>query len=173
MMLPCSDEVRHMTDESIAPFHRNPKGLPRKQRQHECSSKANRKLIERNPPSSSSEIDLESLHQTLLLGMEFDKDWFEDHEEGMLWIRGKHGARMAQELENLDEKAASFKTDSRPLRSRTEGESVKTTDYISLDQIHASPKLSPMPCRLEAGFSGVGRWNSYDFLAICHDIFTL
>ncbi|VEL40340.1 unnamed protein product [Protopolystoma xenopodis] len=33
-------DVRHMTDESLAPFHRNRGRLPRKPRQHESSSKA-------------------------------------------------------------------------------------------------------------------------------------
>ncbi|VEL43451.1 unnamed protein product [Protopolystoma xenopodis] len=32
-------DVRHMTDESLAPFHRNRGRLPRKPRQHESSSK--------------------------------------------------------------------------------------------------------------------------------------
>ncbi|VEL28069.1 unnamed protein product [Protopolystoma xenopodis] len=53
-----SDDVRHMTDESLAAFHRNRRGLPRKQRQHESSSKANRQLVKRNPPSSSGGTDL-------------------------------------------------------------------------------------------------------------------
>ncbi|VEL11625.1 unnamed protein product [Protopolystoma xenopodis] len=38
-----------MTYESLAPFHRNRRRLPRKQRQHESSSKANRQLVKRNP----------------------------------------------------------------------------------------------------------------------------
>ncbi|VEL36302.1 unnamed protein product [Protopolystoma xenopodis] len=53
-MIPCSDDVRHMTDESLVPFYRNRKRLLRKQRQHESFSKANRQLVKRNPPSSSS-----------------------------------------------------------------------------------------------------------------------
>ncbi|VEL25028.1 unnamed protein product [Protopolystoma xenopodis] len=57
-MVPRSDDVRHMTDESLAPFHRNRRSLPRKQRQHESSSKANRQLVKRNPPSSSGGTDL-------------------------------------------------------------------------------------------------------------------
>ncbi|VEL38682.1 unnamed protein product [Protopolystoma xenopodis] len=57
-MIPCSDEVRPVTDESLAPFHRNRRRLPRKQRQRECSSKANRRLVKRNPPSSSGRTDL-------------------------------------------------------------------------------------------------------------------
>ncbi|VEL27117.1 unnamed protein product [Protopolystoma xenopodis] len=52
-MLPRSDDVRHMTVENLAPFHPNRKRLPRKQRQHESSIKANRQLVKRNPPSSS------------------------------------------------------------------------------------------------------------------------
>ncbi|VEL25366.1 unnamed protein product, partial [Protopolystoma xenopodis] len=44
-----------MTDESVAPFYRNRKRLPRKQRQHECSSKSNRQLVKRNRPSSSGD----------------------------------------------------------------------------------------------------------------------
>ncbi|VEL41733.1 unnamed protein product [Protopolystoma xenopodis] len=52
-MLPRSDDVRHMTDES-----RNRSRLPRKQRQHESSSKANRQLVKRSPPSSSGGTDL-------------------------------------------------------------------------------------------------------------------
>ncbi|VEL32519.1 unnamed protein product [Protopolystoma xenopodis] len=47
-----------MTDESLAPFHRNRRRLPRKRLQHESSSKANRQLVKRNPPSSSSGTDL-------------------------------------------------------------------------------------------------------------------
>ncbi|VEL16457.1 unnamed protein product [Protopolystoma xenopodis] len=42
-----------MTDESLAPFNRIRRRLPRKQRPHESSSKANRQLVKRNPPSSS------------------------------------------------------------------------------------------------------------------------
>ncbi|VEL32279.1 unnamed protein product [Protopolystoma xenopodis] len=57
-MLPRSDAVRHMTDESLTPFHRNRKRMPRKQRQHESSNKANRQLVKRNPPSSSGGTDL-------------------------------------------------------------------------------------------------------------------
>ncbi|VEL34792.1 unnamed protein product [Protopolystoma xenopodis] len=57
-MIPCSDDVRHVTDESLAPFHRNRRRLPRKQRQHECSSKDNRQLVKRNPLSSSGGTDL-------------------------------------------------------------------------------------------------------------------
>ncbi|VEL17841.1 unnamed protein product [Protopolystoma xenopodis] len=45
-------------DESLAPFYRNRRRLPRKQRRHECSSKANRQQVKRNPPSSSDGIDL-------------------------------------------------------------------------------------------------------------------
>ncbi|VEL19306.1 unnamed protein product, partial [Protopolystoma xenopodis] len=45
-MLPRSDDVRHMTEESLAPFHRNRRRLPRKQRQHESSGKANRQLLD-------------------------------------------------------------------------------------------------------------------------------
>ncbi|VEL24098.1 unnamed protein product [Protopolystoma xenopodis] len=58
-MLLRSDDVRHMTDESLAPFHRNRVRLPRKRRQHECSSKA----IREKPT-------LESLHATLSLETE-------------------------------------------------------------------------------------------------------
>ncbi|VEL42861.1 unnamed protein product [Protopolystoma xenopodis] len=57
-MLPRSDNVRHMTDESFAPFHRNRRRLPRKQRQHESSSKANRQLVKRNPLSPFGGTDL-------------------------------------------------------------------------------------------------------------------
>ncbi|VEL38315.1 unnamed protein product [Protopolystoma xenopodis] len=77
----CLNDVRHMTDESLAPFHRNRRRLPRKcmnlpvkpidswsrgirrrllvesnfesLHPHESSSKANRQLVKRNPPSSS------------------------------------------------------------------------------------------------------------------------
>ncbi|VEL40768.1 unnamed protein product, partial [Protopolystoma xenopodis] len=52
-MLPRSDDVRPMTDESSARVHRNRRRLPRKQRRHESSSKANRQLVKRNSPSSS------------------------------------------------------------------------------------------------------------------------
>ncbi|VEL24993.1 unnamed protein product [Protopolystoma xenopodis] len=58
-MLPRSDNVRHMTDESLARFNQNRSRLPPKQRQHECSSKANRQLVKRNPPSSSGGSDLQ------------------------------------------------------------------------------------------------------------------
>ncbi|VEL21382.1 unnamed protein product [Protopolystoma xenopodis] len=47
-----------MTDESLVPFHWNRRRLPRKQSQHECSSKANRQLVKRNRPSSSGGTDL-------------------------------------------------------------------------------------------------------------------
>ncbi|VEL42314.1 unnamed protein product [Protopolystoma xenopodis] len=57
-MKPCSDDVRHRTDERFAPFHRNRRRLPRKQRQHESSGKANRQLVKRNPPLSSGGTDL-------------------------------------------------------------------------------------------------------------------
>ncbi|VEL39561.1 unnamed protein product [Protopolystoma xenopodis] len=57
-MIPCSDDVRHVTDESSAPFHRNRRILPRKQRQQESSNKANRQLVKRNPPSSSGGAEL-------------------------------------------------------------------------------------------------------------------
>ncbi|VEL16250.1 unnamed protein product [Protopolystoma xenopodis] len=69
-MLPCSNDVRHMTDESLTPFHRNPRRLPRKQRQHEPSSKANRQLVKSNPPSSPVEPTSKSLHPTLSLEVE-------------------------------------------------------------------------------------------------------
>ncbi|VEL41054.1 unnamed protein product [Protopolystoma xenopodis] len=57
-MLPRSDHVRHMTHESLVPLDRNRMRLARKQRQHECSSKANQQLFERNLPSSSGRIEL-------------------------------------------------------------------------------------------------------------------
>ncbi|VEL40114.1 unnamed protein product [Protopolystoma xenopodis] len=57
-MIPCSDDVRHLTEESLAHFHQNRRRLPRKQRQHESSTRANRQLIQRNPPSYSGGIDL-------------------------------------------------------------------------------------------------------------------
>ncbi|VEL29966.1 unnamed protein product [Protopolystoma xenopodis] len=47
-----------MTDESLARVYRNRRRLPRKQRQREFSSKANRQLVKRNPPSSSGGTDL-------------------------------------------------------------------------------------------------------------------
>ncbi|VEL37494.1 unnamed protein product [Protopolystoma xenopodis] len=46
-----------MTDESLAPFHRNRRKSARKQRHHECSSKANRQMVKRNKLSSSGGID--------------------------------------------------------------------------------------------------------------------
>ncbi|VEL11767.1 unnamed protein product [Protopolystoma xenopodis] len=57
-MIPCSDDVRHMTHESLAPFHRNRRRLLHKRRQHESSSKANRQLVKRNPPPSSGGTEL-------------------------------------------------------------------------------------------------------------------
>ncbi|VEL44287.1 unnamed protein product [Protopolystoma xenopodis] len=56
-MLPRSDDVRHMTDDSLEPFPQNRRRLLRKQRQHEFSSKANRQLVKRNPPLSSGGTD--------------------------------------------------------------------------------------------------------------------
>ncbi|VEL19315.1 unnamed protein product [Protopolystoma xenopodis] len=58
MAVACSDDVGHMTDESLAPYRRNRSRVPRKQRQHESFSKANRLLVKRNPPSSSGGTDL-------------------------------------------------------------------------------------------------------------------
>ncbi|VEL33411.1 unnamed protein product [Protopolystoma xenopodis] len=57
-MIPCSVGVRHMTDESSAPFHRTRMRLPQKQRDCECSSKANRQLVKKNPPLSSGGIEI-------------------------------------------------------------------------------------------------------------------
>ncbi|VEL34793.1 unnamed protein product [Protopolystoma xenopodis] len=57
-MIPRSDNVRHVTDESLAPLHRNRMRLPQKQRHNECSSKANRQLVKRNLLSSSAGTDL-------------------------------------------------------------------------------------------------------------------
>ncbi|VEL11101.1 unnamed protein product [Protopolystoma xenopodis] len=58
----CSDDVRDIADEILAPFYLNRSRLPRKQRQHESPSKANRQLIVMqslvvNYDSSSSEED--------------------------------------------------------------------------------------------------------------------
>ncbi|VEL37529.1 unnamed protein product [Protopolystoma xenopodis] len=47
-----------MTDKSFAPFHLSQKRLPCKPCYHDCSSKAIRELIKRNPSSSSGGIDL-------------------------------------------------------------------------------------------------------------------
>ncbi|VEL43182.1 unnamed protein product [Protopolystoma xenopodis] len=58
-MISCSDDLRHMTDESLAPFLWNRRRLARKQRQHEYSSKANRQLVKRNQASSSGGTDLQ------------------------------------------------------------------------------------------------------------------
>ncbi|VEL42578.1 unnamed protein product [Protopolystoma xenopodis] len=52
-MIPCSCDGRKLNT-----FYRNRKRLPRKQCQHECSSKANRQMVKRNPSSSSGGIDL-------------------------------------------------------------------------------------------------------------------
>ncbi|VEL12916.1 unnamed protein product [Protopolystoma xenopodis] len=57
-MIPCSGDVRHTAEEGLALFHRNRRRLPRKQRQHECSTKFNRQLVKMNPPSSSGGADL-------------------------------------------------------------------------------------------------------------------
>ncbi|VEL15452.1 unnamed protein product [Protopolystoma xenopodis] len=46
-----------MTDESLAPVHRNRRRLPRKQRQHESAGTAKRQLVKRSPPSSSGGTD--------------------------------------------------------------------------------------------------------------------
>ncbi|VEL16156.1 unnamed protein product [Protopolystoma xenopodis] len=59
-MLLRSDDVRHMTDESSARVHRNRRRLPRKQRQHECSSKANRQLVKRHPSSGGTDLRISS-----------------------------------------------------------------------------------------------------------------
>ncbi|VEL15758.1 unnamed protein product [Protopolystoma xenopodis] len=56
-MLSRSNDARHLTDKSLAPFYRNRRRLPGKQRQYESSSKAKRQLVKRNPPSSSGRID--------------------------------------------------------------------------------------------------------------------
>ncbi|VEL35526.1 unnamed protein product [Protopolystoma xenopodis] len=62
-MLPRSDDVRHVI--------RNRRRLPRQQRQYDCSSKANRQLVKRNPPSSSGGTDHRiSSPSTLSLEME-------------------------------------------------------------------------------------------------------
>ncbi|VEL08208.1 unnamed protein product [Protopolystoma xenopodis] len=58
-MAPCSDDVRLMTGESLAPFHRNRRRLTREQRQYESSSKVNRQLVKRDPPLSSGGTDLQ------------------------------------------------------------------------------------------------------------------
>ncbi|VEL10364.1 unnamed protein product [Protopolystoma xenopodis] len=58
-MLTRSEDVRLMTDEWLAPCHRNRRRSLRKQRQHECSSKANRRLVKLNRSSSSREIDVQ------------------------------------------------------------------------------------------------------------------
>ncbi|VEL37823.1 unnamed protein product [Protopolystoma xenopodis] len=58
MMLLRSYDVRHVTDESLAPFQPNRRRLPRKQRQDESSSKANRQLVKRIPPLSSGRTGL-------------------------------------------------------------------------------------------------------------------
>ncbi|VEL17932.1 unnamed protein product [Protopolystoma xenopodis] len=75
-MLTRSDDVRHMTDESLALFHRNRRKLPRKQRQHEYSNKANRQLVKRNPPSPSGGTDLRisSSNTSTLNGSKLNKD---------------------------------------------------------------------------------------------------
>ncbi|VEL26203.1 unnamed protein product [Protopolystoma xenopodis] len=57
-MLPRSDDVRQITDENLAPVHRNRMRLLRKQRQHECSSRANRRLVKSNPSSYVGVTDL-------------------------------------------------------------------------------------------------------------------
>ncbi|VEL41663.1 unnamed protein product [Protopolystoma xenopodis] len=57
-MLPRSDDVRQMTDERSARVHQNRRRLSRKQRQHESSSKANRQLVKRNPPSSGNSVSM-------------------------------------------------------------------------------------------------------------------
>ncbi|VEL09063.1 unnamed protein product [Protopolystoma xenopodis] len=69
-MIPRSDDVRH----------RNRRRLPRKQRQHEASSKANRQLAERNPPSSSGGTDLRISSPTLSFEMEESFHWAFSHE---------------------------------------------------------------------------------------------
>ncbi|VEL37669.1 unnamed protein product [Protopolystoma xenopodis] len=59
-----SDDVRHLTDESLAPFYRNRRRLPRKQRQHESSSKTNRQLSRGIRHRVLVESTFESLHPT-------------------------------------------------------------------------------------------------------------
>ncbi|VEL15323.1 unnamed protein product [Protopolystoma xenopodis] len=58
MYTPCSGDVPHISDKSLAPFHRNRRRLPRKQSHLECSNKANRQLVKRNRPSSSGGTEL-------------------------------------------------------------------------------------------------------------------
>ncbi|VEL33585.1 unnamed protein product [Protopolystoma xenopodis] len=45
-MIPCSDDVGHVTDESLSPFQRNRSRLPRKQRPRESSNLFTQHLLE-------------------------------------------------------------------------------------------------------------------------------
>ncbi|VEL12917.1 unnamed protein product [Protopolystoma xenopodis] len=54
--------------------------LLRKQRQHECSSKANRQLVKRNPPSSSggTELRISSPHSFTRNGSKLNSSFYTD-----------------------------------------------------------------------------------------------
>ncbi|KAL5108432.1 5'-3 exoribonuclease 1 [Taenia crassiceps] len=51
-------------------------------------------------------LNLERFHVFLSELSKFDTSWFEEREADQRWMQGKHGARMAQELERLGQVGA-------------------------------------------------------------------
>ncbi|VEL44078.1 unnamed protein product [Protopolystoma xenopodis] len=91
----CSDDIRRMTDESLAPFDRNLRKLPRKQRQQKCpvrpidsrSRGLHRLLVEST---------FKSLHQTLLLEMEVSST-IKMVSRGIVYIRQQTTVRFVED----------------------------------------------------------------------------
>ncbi|KAL3310197.1 5'-3' exoribonuclease 1 [Cichlidogyrus casuarinus] len=50
------------------------------------------------------QINLKRFHQYISELSKFDMEWFRENEEGNKWIKGKHGERMANELETLGQR---------------------------------------------------------------------
>ncbi|VEL28292.1 unnamed protein product [Protopolystoma xenopodis] len=94
-------------DKSLAPFHRNRVRLPRQQRQHERSSKANRQLVEMNPPSSSGGIDLRIPSRDT-----FTRNGKPDHSLGtypnILPVSSVRGASVSTEVPLTDDVGETF-----------------------------------------------------------------
>ncbi|VEL23939.1 unnamed protein product [Protopolystoma xenopodis] len=90
--------------------------LPRKQRQHECSSKANRQLVKRNPLSSFGGTDLRisSPNTSTRSGSKFNnaKAFFLIERPGHLWTRQQidDGAKVKRsEKDNSMPKISGFR----------------------------------------------------------------
>ncbi|CDI98432.1 5' 3' exoribonuclease 1 [Echinococcus multilocularis] len=56
-------------------------------------------------------LNLERFHIFLSELSKFDTSWFEEREADQRWMQGKHGARMARELERLGKVGASVETE--------------------------------------------------------------